>query len=377
MLLNGSVLGLVRNEMPDALRAAAESWRIATLLVACGIIVLIVQQGYDAWFMRPSANALLTLGLTLYGRGLRRFYGLADRYWVLSLTLLTALGVLWFDVVVPSAIGRIVVASLCWLFIMSDTLRMLLPKCRDKVTSQRVMVFIYVTITVFTAARIAWLLWLSDTGISPLDTGLLVNVITPLVLSVLPVIGTTAFLLMCSDRIRRDWEVAASTDYLTGLPNRRALAEGGERLLRASRESKTELGLAVLDIDYFKRINDQYGHDVGDEALLHVAALLRKVARTDDLIVRQGGEEFVVLLVGSDKNESYQRMEDLRAIFTTRAFISGEHTVPLTVSIGLTWLDEHDSRVQQMLHRADAALYRAKKGGRNRVEIADPQLVSK
>ncbi len=373
MLLNGGVLGLVRKELPNALQAAADSWRIATLLVACGMIIFIVQQGYDAWFMRPSANALLTLGLTLYGRALRRFYCLADRYWVLSLTLLTAVGVLWFDVVMPSAIGRIVVASLCWLFIMGDTMRMLLPRCRDQVTSHRVMVFIYLVVTLFTAARIAWLMSLSDTGGSPLDTGLLVNVLTPLVLSVLPVIGTTVFLLMCSDRIRRDWEVAAATDYLTGLLNRRAFAETGERLLRASRETKAELSLAVLDIDYFKRINDQYGHDVGDEALLHVAVLLRKVARADDMIVRQGGEEFVIMLVGSDKNESYQRMEDLRAIFTERAFVSGEHTVPLTVSIGLTWRDEQDSRVQQMLHRADAALYRAKKGGRNRVEIADPE----
>lgn len=371
MLLNGGVLGLVRNEMPQTLRSAAESWRVATLLVACGMVIFIAQQAYEVWFMRPSANALLTLGLTLYGRGLRRFYGLPDRFWMLLLTVVTWFGVLWFDAVVPSADGRVAVSSLCWLFIMADTLRMLLPKCRNKVTSHRIMVIIYAGVTLFAAGRFVWLVRLPGAAYSPLDSGWLVNAITPLVLGVLPVIGTTAFLLMCSDRIRRDWEHAATTDYLTGLPNRRALAGEGERMLRAARSKSTKLALAVVDIDHFKRINDRYGHDVGDDALCHVATVLRKVLRTGDLIVRQGGEEFVVMLAGVDSDAAYQRMEQLRLNFIDHAFLSSEREVPLTVSIGLTWRVEGDWRVHQLLHRADAALYRAKKTGRNRVEMAD------
>ena len=132
--------------------------------------------------------------------------------------------------------------------------------------------------------------------------------------------------------------------------------------------------VAVVDIDHFKRINDRYGHDVGDDALCHVADVLRRMHRTGDLIVRQGGEEFVLMLPGMGSEEAYQRMEQLRLNFIEHAFFSGEREVPLTVSIGLTWRADGDWRVHQLMHRADAALYRAKKTGRNRVEMADPQV---
>lgn len=372
MLLNGGVLGLVRRELPQALQSAADDWRIATLMVACGMVLFMAQEGYAAWFMRPTANVLLTLALIFYGRGLRRFYGLPDRYWVLLVALVAALGVLWFDVAMPSARGRILVSSLCWLFILGDTLRMMVKKYRGEVASHRIMVFIYGIIWLFVAVRTVWLVWFLEGSHSPLDGAALVNTVTPLVMSILPVIGTTVFLLMCSDRITRDWERAASTDYLTGLANRRAFADEGARLLREASERSKSLALAVVDIDHFKRINDRHGHDVGDDALRHVADLLRRIVRTSDLIVRQGGEEFVVVMAGIAPDEAYRRMEGLRALFADRAFVSGEHTLPITVSIGVTWRDDNDSRILQLLHRADAALYRAKKGGRNRVEMADP-----
>jgi len=192
---------------------------------------------------------------------------------------------------------------------------------------------------------------------------------TPLVAAILPVIGTTAFLLMCSERIRRQWEHAALTDALTGLANRRTLTRvGSERLSRALTEQRA-FALAVVDVDHFKSINDRYGHDVGDIALRHVADTLASSASPGTLPGRQGGEEFVVLL-DADPARAQQEAEQLRNAIRDARFRAGEHELQITVSIGITHCTATDRHLDDLLRRADQALYAAKSGGRDRVVAA-------
>lgn len=367
MLLNGSVLGMLHGELPSALRPAAHSWRVATLLIACAVMLFIAQQVYPgAMWLLVVANGLMTFGVSVYALALRQFYGLqGSRLMLIVPAVFTVLGVWWFVAVMPGMVGRISVSTLCWLVALIDGLAVLWRQRRDESTSRRVLMGVFGLVTAFAAGRVAWFLLAPDPGSSVFQDSNTLNAISPMVLSILPVIGTTVFLLMCSDRIRRHWEEAASVDYLTSLPNRRILAGEGERRVQAARSGGLPLALAVLDVDFFKRINDVLGHEVGDEALAHVATLLRRAGTEQDLIVRLGGEEFVILLANTSLGVALQRMEQLRADVAGQPYRKGELRVPITVSIGVAWLDVATRDFNDLMRRADAALYDAKAAGRN------------
>jgi diguanylate cyclase (GGDEF)-like protein len=220
-----------------------------------------------------------------------------------------------------------------------------------------------------TLARGAYFAWHWQTAVSVLDPKLWVNFVTPMAAGVLPIIGTTAFLLMCAGRLRGELERAASTDELTGLPNRRSMTRQGEKRFAAHRAQQLPFALAVIDIDYFKRINDAHGHDVGDAALKHVAGVLRAACRAEDLLGRQGGEEFVALLAAANHSDAQQAAERLRAAVANAPLRHGALSLPITVSIGVSATAHTDGDYDAVLRRADQALYEAKSSGRNRVVL--------
>lgn len=168
-------------------------------------------------------------------------------------------------------------------------------------------------------------------------------------------------------RQRDELEKLARRDPLTGLGNRRRFDESlGAAHRRARRQG---LGLAVLmiDIDHFKRLNDTYGHPEGDQRLQSVAAILDGcLQRGDDLLARYGGEEFIAALPSPDAAHAMALGERVRASVEAAALPAPEATV--TISVGVAWQapgEEHDPR--DLVERADQALYRAKRAGRNRV----------
>ena len=156
-------------------------------------------------------------------------------------------------------------------------------------------------------------------------------------------------------------------DGLTGLLNRRAIEEALAEQVQRSRRNGEAFALMMLDVDHFKAINDHHGHAVGDLALKHVAALLRHGVRDVDHLSRFGGEEFVVLLPAATPAAALALAERLRESVEGSPPTVQQHVLPLTVSIGLAqWAGDADEP-RQLLARADAALYRAKAAGRNRV----------
>jgi diguanylate cyclase (GGDEF)-like protein len=375
MLANGGVLGLMHRDFPHALRPSAVTWRIGTLLHACGCLMFMVQDSAPHGIMLPLANGLMMAGFTCYWAALRQFYGVPRSPILLAPAAMGVLGVAWYSSVAPSPMGRMVVVSLVWAVLLALCIRnLLLQRRRDRAWSRQVMAAIFVILLVAVVFRLGWFL---ANGMAPdysgLDGGLWMNMASPLVVSIMPVIGTTAFLLMCSERIRRQWERAASTDYLTGLANRRTLADAGAQRFAQARQQDRGFGLGVIDIDHFKSINDRYGHDVGDAALKHVAAKLELACREAELPARQGGEEFVVLFDDVAGDTALAAGERLRHAVAEAPFIAGELTLPVTVSIGVAVRLPEDREFDCVLRRADAALYAAKRGGRNRVEYAAPE----
>lgn len=367
MLLNGGVLGLMHRDLPDSLRQSAVSWRIATLLQAGGVVLLAVQEYLPPWFVLPIGNLMILLGLTGYWYALRQFYGLPGRAHMLLPTVFGTAAVTWYAVVQPDLSMRISAASLAWVYVLMASALTLRNARADRAMSRRVLASVFLVVSVFMLARFMYFLTSTDVSGTLLDSSNHWNVLTPMVAAILPVIGTTGFLLLCSDRIRRDWEHAASTDYLTGLANRRILADQGEQRLQRARQRGAGLALAVIDIDHFKSINDRYGHEIGDRVLRQVADQIAQACTPVDLAARQGGEEFALLLATGDLDSAWQRVETLRAAVAAEPLALGGEPIAVSVSIGLTLAGPEDATLDSLLRRADHALYAAKAAGRNRV----------
>jgi len=161
----------------------------------------------------------------------------------------------------------------------------------------------------------------------------------------------------------------ATTDPLTGALNRRAFEERAAQELQRARRQDSPLCLALLDLDHFKQINDQHGHQAGDEVLRQFSRLCQQQARRTDLFARYGGEEFIFLLPDTDAHSARHLLERLRLALTDLEITTPGGPLRVSVSIGLASVRANDD-LYRLQGVADAALYRAKQGGRNRIELA-------
>jgi diguanylate cyclase (GGDEF)-like protein len=164
-------------------------------------------------------------------------------------------------------------------------------------------------------------------------------------------------------------EIRAATDGLTGLPNKRAVADALNRMFAQASTTRAPLALLLLDLDQFKQVNDQRGHAVGDQVLANVGAVLRSTLRPQDFAGRNGGEEFMVLLPRTETSTALGIAERIRTAI-------GEIHLPgtdveVTTSVGVAGFPEHAGTPDRLERLADAALYLAKRQGRNRVELAE------
>lgn len=160
----------------------------------------------------------------------------------------------------------------------------------------------------------------------------------------------------------------AMTDALTGVANRRRLVHLGQLALGHAVAMGESLSLIALDVDHFKRVNDTYGHPVGDQVLIRLASVCQQALRQVDHLGRMGGEEFVVILPGSDAAAASQVAERLRQEIHALNFEDLASGLKVTISLGVTQAMPSDSDLDRLIARADEALYLAKHGGRNRVE---------
>jgi diguanylate cyclase (GGDEF)-like protein len=159
---------------------------------------------------------------------------------------------------------------------------------------------------------------------------------------------------------------AAQLDSLTGINNRAAMDRCLERELELAHRHDHALSLMIVDVDHFKRINDSLGHSAGDAVLKTLTTCMKNTMRASDMLFRYGGEEFALLLSGTDLDGARQMGERLRAAVDAHYFSYNNKKIDVTVSIGVASLGRRDS-ANRLFNKADAALYQAKKAGRNQV----------
>jgi len=185
-------------------------------------------------------------------------------------------------------------------------------------------------------------------------------------IELLEVLGNQAATSIANAKLYEEIERLAVTDGLTGLFNHRhfqeTLAQEFNRLERFSEP----ISLLIIDIDHFKKINDSYGHPVGDAVLKKVSGIIRKTIRNIDIPARYGGEEFAVILLGTDTNGALKMAERLRKSIADAKFSSEQNAFNVTVSIGISTNAREMRKKEDLVEQADKALYNAKRTGRNR-----------
>ncbi len=164
---------------------------------------------------------------------------------------------------------------------------------------------------------------------------------------------------------------AANTDELTNILNRRAFMARAQEEISFSNRNHGNLAILMCDVDFFKKINDKFGHPAGDQVLRDLAKILRMEMRKEDMVARYGGEEFIILVRNTETSSVLKWAERVRSRVEKFSFTFQDKSIPATLSIGVHCNNEKIIALDEFIQKADNALYQAKHKGRNRVELAD------
>jgi diguanylate cyclase (GGDEF)-like protein len=344
-------------------------WGVSFLIMSVGGTLAILGDLIPDFF---SIGVSSTLGLVAYGLIWCAARSFEDRKPIYPLAFSGA--VVWvllcqFDVVYQSQHVRIVfttaAAALYTLLAAAEYLR---P--RDKALVSRwpaiVLLLIQCVIWIFRIVFVEQMPF--PAGIQPYDPnffpiGAFAMLINNFCLSFLIV-------NMAKERAELRQRETASVDALTGISNRRTFLDAGRRVLQQTLASNQPAAVLALDLDFFKKINDTFGHQFGDHVLCAFCETVSQSLRPDDFFARMGGEEFVCLLPGASAETAFAVAERIRASFEGHRVRNGGHVANSTVSIGIAVAQDLPTDLESLLASADHALYQAKALGRNRVEQA-------
>jgi len=274
---------------------------------------------------------------------------------------------IWFNVVHPDFHIRAIVNSFFFFFIYAVCARVLLVKTE---ASLRVSYWFTGVSFAFMAmvmlARGVIITQSPDQSIG-LHVNTAINTMPFIIGCLVQFCIAFGLLLMLNHRLIADVYQMASRDALTGTLNRRRIEEDALRLRARCMRTGETLAIMMIDIDFFKTINDRYGHPAGDKVLCSLAEIAQNSIRPDDYFARYGGEEFCMLLTATTEKEAFELAERLRLAFSEFTLMLGKDRINVTVSIGVADSNDIGLVFEDLVTAADQALYRAKQKGRNQV----------
>jgi len=365
-LLVGVSLRYVLRDYPANLSPAIRPWLLGTLLQPTAWMLYSMHEMAPAWLAIVCANGLLSLSYALQIKAVRIFVERPlKRAVVYAPVAVVVLLEIAFLYVLPSVRLRVVTVSAAFCAQMMLAIVALLDWRRHQRRSHLLTASAFIALAAILIIRVAYEGLREGVNPSAFAESWMQTVVFGLA-AFFPTIATLGFVLMCSDRLYQELERQAAIDALTGVSNRRTLDQQAARAIALAHRHKRPLSVLLIDADHFKRINDVYGHEAGDEALQTLAAVLQFSLRGEDLFGRLGGEEFVAVLPETDEEAARRSAERLRAAVEQAEFQVQHRRVPLRVSIGIAVVDNDDD-FASMLRRADQAMYAAKRAGRNRV----------
>jgi diguanylate cyclase (GGDEF)-like protein len=356
------ILYALKRSYPPAIQGMGE-WVVALMLVGVGSLLAFGVGYFPTVVSITLPRLLFPLGLFLCYVGMQRFFGVAPRFrrWVVLIAGV-ALVQMWFTFVQPSFHARLVLAIglvLCLFLAMANLLRQQQPASIAKRLTMGVVV---VMLSILIMRLVTSLVFPVGSGIFDASPQQLLYVTS---FSFLIVLLSVGLVLMATERLHAELSFLATHDSLTNALTRRHLnAVCAIELDRSQRHGRS-MALLIMDLDYFKAVNDNHGHLRGDRVLVDFVATANRLLRRPDQLARFGGEEFVALLPETSLEEALGVAERIR-----QACALPSPETACTVSIGVTTNHTAGDTVDTLIARADAAMYQAKAKGRNRVESA-------
>ena len=368
-LLMAIALHFMKRNYPSSIKGLAE-WAAAPMILFVATLLFAARGAIPNLFSIVLANLLLFGGASLLYFGSQRFFGVGPSIPLWSgLAALVLLPIAWFALIEPHHGIRVALIASFMASLAFAHARLILSSGPH-------------TFSTYFAGAAQLLLAFAQTsrffvsfdlpaGDAIFDNSSSSQASYVAIYAFAILAGTIGMILMATDRLRGELEHLATHDSLTGALNRRALIDACELELARCRRNHGVMALLLIDLDHFKAINDTHGHPVGDRVLIDFVARVKSLLRQPDRLGRFGGEEFVALLPETPLNEARVVAERLRAMIEAKT----EDLPPCTVSIGVTVSRSDDAGLDEIISRADAALYQAKHAGRNRIEsvIARPQ----
>lgn len=347
-------------------------WTGPYVLGSLGIALFIARGTIADWISIGIANALLFMAFGMVWQGARVFVQRSAHWlpvilpglvWMLACSIPGYMEMTTLRIILASAIIAALSALTAWELGTDRS---------EKLPSRTAAIVVLASVGIILMLRIPLAGYLPfPMGEEPMASTFLgfLNLV------VLGHVGAFAMLMVSLTKERREAEQRnfALLDPLTGLMNRRAFMSTVERLAR--RPSQQPMALLVLDLDAFKAVNDQFGHEVGDRVLVAFAQVTEARTRPSDQVYRLGGEEFCIVLPDTELPQALIVAERIRESFALcRTMVRG-HAVATTVSIGVSISESGNIRLDELLEHADTALYEAKARGRNQVVVAGPSAL--
>ncbi|ACK71495.1 diguanylate cyclase [Gloeothece citriformis PCC 7424] len=345
-------------------------WLIGNVLIAVGYFLVSLRGVIIDFFSITIANIISILGLSLLGLGVSRFtQQVYPRYFILALNAIWLVIHLHFTYINDNIIIRIInysgIGSIIFIFAAYQLL-----SYKDK----RLIISIRFTAIVFLCSASLFLIRiivvLLNNYSNPLFDNSLSQTLLQISYLIMSFLLTVGLVSMISQRLYEDLRTLAIYDFLTETLNRRAMQLEINKEIAYFNRRKEQFALILMDIDRFKSINDNYGHDCGDLVLQHFTRTIKNNIRKEDALGRWGGEEFLILSRGSNVEDALILAERLRSAIESEKVITGHTIIKYTLSLGVAVYGIHGTTQEQLVKAADKALYEAKNSGRNQVAIA-------
>lgn len=350
-------------------------WPLGIGLQALGTLIRAAQTPWFGPYSYVLVNLLIIGGQFVMLLGLCRFAGrpMFTRTAIATLAAL-GLGIGYFSLANDNVAARtafFAVALAVPFLLQFSTLQPIAR--REGVAGIVVLVAAYGLVMLFVFFRAARMIVVGSEALRPLHVGENLSLtgrqaIVSLTTTLLATAFSYGYILLVVSRNHWRMQQIAIADALTGVANRRAFDAEFRQAASRARRSGARLGLALMDLDHFKRVNDTHGHAAGDALLCHFTWVVRAVLRETDFFARIGGEEFALLLTDASSESVYHAAERIRVALETDPLVRGAEKIRATVSVGAAVSGAGGADPERLYAAADAALYRAKSGGRNRVE---------
>ncbi|WMW80831.1 GGDEF domain-containing protein [Undibacterium cyanobacteriorum] len=360
------MLGLI-SQQSDNIRGAKQ-WAWGDLLIGLSFAIA-SQVSFPPQFIIVFLGSIgVGTGMGLLYNGIEAFRGKRCSYWVpVVLSLVLFLNNYGLSTVINEPRLRIFINFFLFFVIHVACARALLIRIEPGLrTAYWLAGLSFSLIAMLAVARMINLFFLTNSTVSMFNT----TGVNPYVFffaSMAQMAMSLAFMLLINTTLANQLKNLAATDPLTGLMNRRSLDMEITRQLANEKRNGECLSLMMIDVDYFKRLNDKFGHPAGDEVLRRLAHLMQSVVRTNDYIARYGGEEFCILLPGTTETQALVLADRIRRLFTDLIIEWDGNIISSSVSIGVADTEHDAHEAHSLLSAADLALYMAKHQGRNRV----------